>query len=228
MLFPVSRSTFGGRVLLCVLAVVGFWPAFSAVSWWVPSEDGMRKPVLFVGVVGILVVAGLGRVPGVTGGIVAMGLLVGMPLLLLGSPVLAVVLWACLVTQAVCIGVRRDPVTGSPRLPTGALIYFACISAFCLTDLPYRLWPWTAIRAEIATQLRESAYDIPSPELLPDPESPWLREFPHPLFRLPIAIGLDSRGPVGPNARSCRMFFGDGRFAYVKVDDPSSFLSVGD
>jgi hypothetical protein len=54
---------------------------------------------------------------------------------------------------------------------------------------------------------------------------PWIT---HPLFRFPIEISLDAPGPVGPNKRSCRMFFGDGRFAYVNIDDPRSFMSVGD
>ena len=111
---------------------------------------------------------------------------------------------------------------------SGALVYFACVAAFCLTELPYRLWPWTAIRSEIAAKLKESAYAIPPPERLPDPTRPWAREFPHPLLRFPIEITLDNPGPVGPNARSCRMCFWDGRFAYVNIDDPRSFLSVGD
>ena len=66
------------------------------------------------------------------------------------------------------------------------------------------------------------------PTTLPEPDRPWLREFPHPLFRFPIEITLDAPGPVGLTARSCRMFFGDGRFAYVNLDNPRTFLSVGD
>jgi hypothetical protein len=27
---------------------------------------------------------------------------------------------------------------------------------------------------------------------------------------------------------ACRMFFGDGRFAYVDIDNPRSFMFVGD
>ncbi|WP_157899322.1 hypothetical protein [Luteitalea pratensis] len=97
-----------------------------------------------------------------------------------------------------------------------------------LTPWPYYFWPWTTLRAEIAQRLEESAYDVPPPGQLPFPGQPGLRQITHPLFRVPIEISLNTFGPVGPNARTCFMFFGDGRIARIDVNDPRSFGDVFD
>jgi LmbE family N-acetylglucosaminyl deacetylase len=44
----------------------------------------------------------------------------------------------------------------------------------CLSELPYQLWPCTAIRSDIAEQLKKCAYRIPT--MLPEPARPWSRE----------------------------------------------------
>jgi hypothetical protein len=220
-----------GRLLAWSIALLAFWPLVSILTWVLPSEDGApqllavaalaaaaavrvflsREPLL------AFLLAGLALVQ------LFLSVFVPLTLSVLSGAGLA---WLTIASRE---GLELAPWLGR-RIRVGHALaaWFAAALYVGLSAWPYYVWPWSTIRADIAQQLAESAYSVPPPALLPVPSVPGRRQITHPLFRFPIEISLDASGPVGPNKRSCRMFFGDGRFAYVNLDDPRSFMSVGD
>ena len=205
--------------------LLAFWILVSFVGWFLPSEDGMRSlGLILVLFLGGSIYAPFSDSPQATL-LLVFAALVHLIVANLFPPLVGIPSSAALVLLTV--GMWQGVTPASPlkrfRRVGRALAWLTAVLYVCLTPWPYYVWPWSTMRAEIAQRLRESAFSVPPPDQLPFPEHPGFRQITHPLFRVPIEISLNSFGPVGPDARTCWMFFGDGRIARIDIDEPRSF-----
>jgi hypothetical protein len=116
---------------------------------------------------------------------------------------------------------RRHALDIADWPPIGRVLGCVWLALYvALTPWPFYLWPWSALRGDIAQALRDEAAG-------PVVESahPTFVYVRHPLFRFPIGL---HRHPTGANVRYATMYFGDGRFARLDMTDRFSFNDVSD
>lgn len=232
-----TRTAPRARHLLVVSMFAAAALALEAwLSWLMPSEN----PFAYFAAGWFLLVSALAsrrRIEGarswMSAGLLLVGLLSASAMLQGSRKWEEIHLCWTLATLAVAFTLTWSSASRQVRRMSVAIPWLV---AFSITPLPFYMWPWAALRADVR-QLRDESLEAvrkaglrPGPGLAPDEQERLHRAGEmrrivfHPLFRftIPLHISYIDGRPL------IVMGTGGGRFTYVDPDAPMSFGHASD